>query len=816
MPMEKVSVYVLNAPKQLDRPLDYYVPQELSGSIVKGNLVTVPLGGGNRHMAALVVEVNACNEKDRLKPIISCSSLSLSEEELGLVFFLKDRTFCTVSDAVHTIFPASVLSKITEVYQVTGTQIDASSVNQKSYLVWQYIRDTANVTAGMLKRHFGSEVQDALDALERSGYIRTEATIGASGNIKHTEWYSLTFDPPKLEEMCKKAGIRSKNQREILNYIAEHGSVSAEELRTELSVSAYSLKALTDRKMLVRSQEVKYRIPYQGTVSRTPPPLNECQQKALGEIRKYLSSEQPEAVLLHGITGSGKTRVIKETIDAVIAEGRQIILLVPEIALTPQTVGIFCSYYRDRVAVLHSGLSAGEKYDAWRRIRNGEVDLCIGTRSAIFAPFSRLGMIIVDEEHEHTYKSDQSPRYHAIDIARYRVSYHKALLLLASATPSLESYYKAQNGLYHLVEMKERATGQPLPETIIADLRSDAAAGNTSPLGLILQDSLRKNLSASQQSIFFINRRGFNNFLNCPMCGYVITCPHCSVSLTHHRSKQGKSMLLCHYCGYAQDIPTACPECGSDAFAFVGFGTQCAEEALNREFPEATVMRMDADTTGQKFSYDKMLDDFRQEKADILLGTQMVTKGHDFPGVTLVGVLLADTTLYLDDYRANERTFQLVTQVIGRAGRSDKHGRAVIQTYNPDHPALLLAASQDYEAFYREEIAMRRALVFPPFCDMALLSVSSADEIFLQRSVVNLAAWLKKDMEGSFSDVKVIVFGPFEAPVYKVKETYRMRFVIKCKSNKRTREMLKDVLNHAITQFGKKVTVSLDMNPNSL
>ncbi len=813
--IQTVSVYILNAPKQLDRAFDYYIPADLSGKVACGDIITVPFGGGNRHRAALVVGISEAENTDRLKPIISKASVFLSEEEYKLVFFLKDRTFCTVSDAVHTILPPAVISKINESYQITEKSMTVETVNHKAFLVWQYIRDTADVTEGMLRRHFGTEVQEVLSFLLEHEFVRVYSEVTASKNIKNIEWVSLSFPVADLDAVLKKNKIRSVNQLEIINYIAKKGTVSTEELRSELNVQPRQIKALAERRLVLLSKEVSYRKPYKVGSTQAPPPLNDCQKQAYDTIFSYLNTGKPEAVLLHGVTGSGKTRVIKEMIDAVIAQGKQIIFLVPEIALTPQTVAIFCSYYHDRVAVLHSSLSAGEKYDAWRRIRNGEVDLCIGTRSAIFAPFSRLGMIVMDEEHEHTYKSDQSPRYHALDVARYRVTYHNALLLLSSATPSIDSYYKAKSGLYHLVEMPERATGQPLPETIITDLRSDAAAGNTSPVGLLLQDALKTCLSRHEQSIFFINRRGFHHFLNCPSCGYVITCPRCSVSLTHHM-RQGKNQLVCHYCGYTQDIPAACPSCGSDSFAFIGFGTQLVQEALNRDFPEATVMRMDADTTGKKLSYEKMLEEFRLGEADILLGTQMVTKGHDFPNVTLVGVLLADTTLYLDDYRANERTFQLITQVIGRAGRSEKQGRAIIQTYNPDHPMLLLAAAQDYVSFYEEEIAMRRALVFPPFCDMVLLESSSTDEIFLQKIVIEMSKQLKKNLDGPYQDVKVVVFGPFEAPIYKVNDIYRMRFVIKCKNNKRTREMLRDVLNDAIRRFGNKASVYIDMNPNSL
>ena len=811
-----VSVYILTMPSHHDRIYDYYIPSLTDFLPTRGSIVTVPFGGGNRHVSALVDSVSEKEEIDRLKPIVSVSNITLNEEEIGLCFFLKEYTFCSIGDAVRTVIPHSFLAKTTQVYCITNKEVVKEDMNFKALIVYSYIREKKNPTLAMLKREYGAEVTEMLEALTKLGYVRVQTDIASSSNIKRISYYDLSFAPHMLEQKLEKAKLRSENQRKILAYLAEHGRTSEQVLRDELSVVPRQMKALLERGLVSQTQEECYRNPYHRVDSvESLPSLTQCQQSALGEISSHLHTGKPEAVLLHGITGSGKTRVIKETIDQVIAQGKQVILLVPEIALTPQTVTAFCGHYQDRVAVLHSSLSAGEKHDAWRRIQNGEIDLCIGTRSAIFAPFSRLGMIVIDEEHEHTYKSEQNPRYHTIDIARYRVSHHKALLLLASATPSLESYYKAKSGAYHLVEMKERVTGAQLPETLITDLRADVSVGNTSPIGSVLKNALTENLSRSEQSVFFINRRGYHNFLNCPMCGYVVTCPHCSVSLTHHiKNRQGN--LVCHYCGYTQNVPTKCPECATDAFAFVGFGTQFAEELLEQEYPDSRVMRMDADTTAQKFSYDSMLSDFRAGKADILLGTQMVTKGHDFPNVTLVGVLLADTTLYVNDFRANERTFQLVTQVIGRAGRSTKHGKAIIQTYNPEHPSLLLAATQDYSAFYEDEIAIRKALVFPPFCDMALLGIASKDEIFLQKAVIEIEKKLSHHLQNEFNDVKLVVFGPFEAPIYKVKETYRMRFVIKCKSNKRTRALFKALLNETMSKFGKQVTVAFDLNPNSL
>ena len=810
-----VEVYILNMPSHFDRMFHYYLPSDFVGKIQKGSLVTVPFGGGNRHVSALVSNVLESDTIEKLKPIIDYSAITLTEEEFGLVFFLREHTFCSVGDAVKCVVPHSFLTQTNRVFSVTDKNVEKDSINFKALIVYSFILEHVNPTLRNLKEEFGAEVTDMLNSLLRLGYIKEHSETVASKNIKKTAFYQLSFLPHLVDSTIESHKIRSDKQRAILYYIAEHGSSSQDILRQELSITTAQLNKLCEKKLLIKTEEESYRTPDRSRSAKKEPPLTECQENAFQSICSYLNSDKPEAILLHGITGSGKTRVIKETIDKVIEANKQVILLVPEISLTPQTVDAFCSFYKDRVAVLHSSLSSGEKYDAWRKIQQGEIDLCIGTRSAIFAPFKNLGLIVIDEEHEHTYKSDQTPRYHTIDVARYRVTHHKAMLLLASATPSVESYYKAQKQAYHLVEMNERASGGELPETLITDLRLDAKAGRTSPIGAILKDALDDALYKREQSIFFINRRGYNNFLNCSMCGYVVTCPHCSVSLTHH-IKNRRSSLVCHYCGYTQEIPKKCPECSSDAFAYVGFGTQYAEEALENELPDAKILRMDADTTTVKFSYDKMLGEFRDEKADILLGTQMVTKGHDFPGVTLVGILLADTSLYLDDYRATERTFQLVTQVIGRAGRAHKKGRAIIQTYNPDHPALLMAATQDYKAFFKEEIAMRKAFLFPPFCDMALITISSQDEVFLQKATVMFDSELKSQLKGDYQGVKLVAFGPFEAPIYKIKETYRMRFVFKCKSNKLTRALFKTSIDKTMQKLGKKVSISIDINPNNI
>ncbi len=587
-------------------------------------------------------------------------------------------------------------------------------------------------------------------------------------------------------------------------------------LYEQTGATSAQLKALVSQGAAEVKYENVWRNPYASIKADSGKQnvLSPHQTKAFNTLCSLYDADEARCALLYGVTGSGKTRVMKAMIDHAVKGGKGVIVLVPEISLTPQTVSLFCSFYGERVAVLHSSLSAGERYDAYRRIDAGEVDLVIGTRSAVFAPMRNLGMIIIDEEQEHTYKSDMSPKYHARDVAAFRLGRAKGLLLLASATPSVESYYKAKIGTYTLVELTERYGSARLPEVYIDDIRKNALGGNLSPYGSLLCEKLSETLDSGDQAILFLNRRGYNAFLSCRDCGEAVLCPHCSVSLTRH--KHGRNdMLLCHYCGYRSKIPEVCPSCKGDNLGFMGYGTQKVEEEFYEKF-KGSIMRMDADTTTKKSAYDEMLAKFRRHDADVLLGTQMVAKGHDFPDVTLVGVLNADSTLYMDDFRAGERTFSMLTQVIGRAGRAEKHGVAVIQTMNPKHEVIRLAAMQDYKSFYERDIQLREAFTFPPFCDIAVLSVTSASETDCSKCALEIFEFLKKKTAGEYKNVPIISFGPFEAAVYKIDERYRMRIVLKCRRSKQLLKLLGEVICTFGTTKYKSVTCGVDINPTGI
>ena len=743
------EVYLLDTPYHIDRPFDYSCHPGLRC----GSIVRVPFGrSGATRLGVVTALKDSCTvpEGVTLKGVCAVVSelFTLTEEMLGLCRFMKEYTLCTFGEAVRTVLPPGALSE---------------SLNVR-------YRRTAKL---LLSKE---AVATLLSATGRS---------------------------------C----IRSEGQRTVLRFLMDLGEADFDILKQLPSVNAAHIKALVDKDIISVREDEDIRNPYSeyAKVRDTSEiVLSRAQRAAHETIEALYSEDAPRAALLYGITGSGKTKVIMKTIDRVIADGKSVIMLVPEISLTPQTVSIFCSRYGERVAVVHSGLSQGERLDAWRRIRRGDVDLVIGTRSAIFAPLSNIGMIVIDEEHEHTYKSESDPKYHARDIASYRCGRHNALMLLASATPSVESFYKAKSGAYTLVPLRERYGGAKLPRAVIVDMREELRLGNPSPISQRLYNMLTDVKENENQAILFLNRRGYSSHISCKECGEVLECPRCSVSLTYHSSASG-GMLLCHMCGYREPTPRVCPSCSSDALSFLGFGTQKLESEMSKYLPEMKVMRMDADTTSGKLAYDRMLDDFRRGNADILLGTQMVAKGHDFPRVTLVGVALADTSLHVSDFRAAERTFSLLTQVIGRAGRASEEGVAVIQTFQPTNETIRLACRQDYDSFYEGEIALRRELSYPPFCDMVQLTLTADDEAQLARASTELSDVMRAKLDGEYARLPFVVYGPFEAQVYKLNEKYRMRMMVKCRLNAQSRRLFSELLCELSKD--RRVTLTVDLNP---
>ena len=816
-----VKVHILDVPYHVDRPYDYFVPDALTGEVCPGAFVTVPFGKNNRRVTALAVSLSDTCEYENAKPVLEVNNerFALDARQLELCAYMKKTYLCTVGEAARTLLPAAAFSAVKE-YFVCAAPYDGKSAAESS--VYTQVALLGRVNAQKARELFGESATELLSSLCRKGYLKREYETKEATNDKYTVTVHLAISAEEALEAASGEGryaLRGAKQRELLHTLVEHNGCERSALLEKASATSAQLKGLCEKGLAYEEKQDAYRNPY-ADIKIDPEKkniLSDSQRAVYLRLKEMLESGKPCASLLFGVTGSGKTRVIKAMIDEVTSKGRSVILLVPEISLTPQTVTIFCSFYGERVAVLHSSLSAGERFDAYKRIREGLVDVVIGTRSAVFAPVKNLGMIVLDEEQEHTYKSDTDPKYHARDIARFRCAKENALMLLCSATPSVESFYKAKNGQYELLTLKERYGGAKLPEVLICDMRDELKGGNTSPFSRELLERMEALKPRGEQAIIFLNRRGYNSFQLCMSCGETVQCPSCSVTLTRHREKtEHDGRMLCHYCGYSCSVQKKCPSCGSDKLTFMGCGTQMAESELEHILPELTAIRMDADTVTTKEAYSSIIGSFRDHKADVLLGTQMVAKGHDFPMVTLVGVLSADSSLALGDYRANERTFSLITQVVGRAGRAQRGGTAVVQTFKPDNEALTLACRGDYEEFYAEEIKLRESYLWPPFCDVVLLTLTANDEDALTRAAARLSSSFGNFILDEYKDVKVIAFGPFEAPIYKISDKYRLRMVVKCRLNSRARQLFHTLLC-AFGDGGKNgVTLSADFNPSGI
>lgn len=604
-------------------------------------------------------------------------------------------------------------------------------------------------------------------------------------------------------------------QQSVYELLCDVGSAGVSEVCEFCSVGKGVLDNLVKYGICEYFEKEVYRTPYKNVSENgemSPINLSEVQQNAFNTYLKMMDTGGTG--LLYGVTGSGKTQVYLKLIDEAISRGKDVIVLVPEISLTPQMLYIFHSRYGKKVAVMHSGLSIGERTDEYKRADRGEAKIIVGTRSAVFAPVHNLGLIVMDEEQEHTYKSERTPRYNARDVANFRCRYNNALFLMTSATPSVESYSAAVKGKYVLCEINERYGDSKLPEIVTVDMKKEIAQGNKSPISKTLQSLIADNLDKHKQTILLINRRGYNTFIACNSCGHVITCPNCSISLTYHSYN---NRLMCHYCGYSKPLDNVCPECGKNSIRYSGYGTQRIEDELERLFPEASVLRMDADTTSAKFSHQKLFDAFSRGDYDILIGTQMVAKGLDFPNVTLVGVVNADNSLYDESYLANERSFDLITQVVGRSGRRAEAGKAVIQTINPYNDVIEYASKQDYKSFFANEIQLRKLLTYPPFCDIYFISFICEDEnkaaLCAKSFFENLVELNKTD----YVNEKLIVLGPSPSKISKLKNNYRYGLTLKCKNSKSVRKMLNDILKNIgkIKEY-KSVSVSVDLNPCEL
>ena len=806
------SVRLLDAPYRADRDYDYLLPDGVS-ELARGRICLVPFGKGNRGRYAVVVGTRRDESSRPLKRIASLlpEEYRVTEEILSLCFFLREHTLCSVGDAVRAAVPVSAFGMLSEGYFPLVPETEGEDG------LLSFVRRNEGVTEETVVSVFGKEAKRRLSALLRAGAVLRKTVHKKEMAAKTVKVYlpAVSLDEAAAV-LADPKRVKNEKQAAVLRFLLDEGEATFPEIESRLNLSLSPVQALVRSGLLLCEERETERNPYADLAKKRDTSLvvlSPAQEQAYLALSSLYGKGQAACALLHGVTGSGKTKVLMRLLDDVLMDGKTAILMVPEIALTPQTVGIFCSRYGESVTVLHSSLSVGERADAYRKILSGETRLVIGTRSAVFAPLDRLGLIILDEEHEHTYKSDAAPRYHTRDVAAFRSGKHGALTVLASATPAIESYYKAQRGKYTLVSLTERYGGAVLPEAEIVDMREELRAGNTSPISRALAEALEETAAAGKQAILFHGRRGYHHAITCKTCGEPLLCPHCSVSFTYHTGYTG-GYLLCHACGAKATLPEACPACSSAHLSYLGAGTQKAEADLKSLLPYASVLRMDADTTGTKAAYHKILGKFRAGEADVLIGTQMVTKGHDFPRVSLSGVVLADSSLYMQDFRAAERTFGLLTQVIGRAGRvaEETPARAIVQTFTPEHPVIRLAAKQDYPAFYEEELALRRALTYPPFCDIAEVLITSGDEQALMTGAKEARDALVSLLKEKGSDLSVELYGPLEPQAYKVAERYRLKLVVKCRLSRRVRGLFGEFLT-AFLDTHPALTVSVDFNP---
>ena len=779
----------------IDKPYAYEVPAPLRPLLDRGVRVLVPFGRGNRAAEGIVLEVGAGEKRKGLKSVISVLDPApvLDQTGLRLALWMRDRYFCTVYDAVRTILPAGLWFRTQTICRpCAGIDKAAAYLAAMEIPGTEPLLDIIYANGGaaeesLLKTACGAQTAARLNALCSAGILCREAEAVRQVKDGKIKMVALALSPEEAMTAIESRRRSAPLQYDAVKLLCTVGAVSQAELCYFTGASASTVSALKKRGLVKVYEEEKLRI---HTVCAAPEEapkivLNEEQQAAYEQIAAAMEERAASVTLLHGVTGSGKTLVYLRLVQRALEQGRTAVVLVPEIALTPQMMRKFTAYFGDRVAMIHSALRVTELYDQWKRIGRGEVSVVLGTRSAIFSPLKNIGLVILDEEQEASYQSEQPPRYDAREIARYLCAVHGGALVLGSATPSVESYWQARSGTYRCAVLRRRYNRKPLPEVVFADMKEETRRGNGGILSAPLRLELQKNFAAGEQSILLLNRRGNSRMLLCGECGYVPQCPRCSVPLTYHSANE---RLMCHYCGHTEPAANACPACGG-LMKRIGTGTQKAEEELRALYPEVEVLRMDADTVAAKGGHEKILRRFAKKNVPILLGTQMVAKGLDFDNVTLVGVLSADLSLYLDRYNAAERTFSLLTQVVGRAGRGEKRGRAVIQTYTPENEVLQAAARQDYEQFYQSEIRMRRLHEYPPFSDLFTLIVSGADESRVLRASALLRdamrAALQKD--SAYAGEPIQIVGPAPAPVIKVNNRYRYHLYLVAKNNKTVR-----------------------------
>lgn len=803
------EVAVSGTAYSFDMLFSYSVPE--SFSVKSGCRVLVPFGRGNTRRIGAVMKISS-GSTSGLKKVISVidDNPVLSEEMIELVFYLHDNTFCTYYDAVKTMIPPAMNVSIIEKFYINESFVLADTLSKEAGEFLEKLKQLSDNKSlnGYITDFISENGRKTVDELCESGALNTDNIFRHKVGDAVLKMVRLTDGYINSPENFK----LTPKQKAVVEFLTENSASSKETAYmcgvTEIVISNLVRNGVAEE----YEAEVFRRVDdfSESCADINDTVLSDEQQSAYNTVYEQVQLQKPAVYLLHGVTGSGKTSVFEKLISGTVSMGRQVLMLIPEISLTPQILKRFRSLFGERVAVIHSGLSMGQRLDEYKRIKSGLADIVIGTRSAVFAPLDNIGLIIMDEEGENTYKSEMSPRYKTHDVAKRRCAYHNATLLLASATPSLESYYLAEKNIYRLIKMKKRYQNMPLPEVNIVDMAEERALGNMTEFSKKLVDEIEANLLKGEQTILLLNRRGYHTIINCMKCRQPVYCPNCSVPLTYHNKNH---KLMCHYCGYSSAMVSVCPHCGSDKLRNMGFGTQKLEDELNMYFPEARVLRMDADTTFSRYSYEKGFNDFRNGKYDIMIGTQMIGKGLDFPNVTLVGVLSIDKSLYAGNFRSYERTFSLITQVVGRSGRGERSGRAVLQTFISEHYIINLAAAQDYENFYSEEIALRRAMTFPPICDICVFCFSGSDDVSVQKGACAFFELMRRTLDGLQPKTPVNIIAPIKSSYGKINGRYRWRIIMKCKNTSEIRNFISGMLiNSAKLKEMNKISVYADMN----
>ncbi|KON89145.1 primosomal protein N' [Sporosarcina globispora] len=800
--MNIASVIVDVPAKQTDRAFDYKIPAQLRGVILPGMRVVVPFGP--RKIQGFVTGLKEESDFQQLKSISEPIDLNpvLNRELLTLGDWLTEKTLCYKISAFQAMLPAALKAKY-EKKLVLAENAERKLLPEKVRSLFQNTEEITwedAVKGGSLP---------LLQKEASNGNIEIIYQVKERVKKKKVKQLFAAAAPNKLADYIQKLPGNATKQKDVLEYfLHEEGPADQKELFSMLGITTSTIKGLMQKGLLGQREVEIYRNPFGDREFEKTEPLSltDAQRAVIIPILNSIEDNMHETFLLYGVTGSGKTEVYLQSIQRVLQDGKEAIVLVPEISLTPQMVKRFKGRFGDQVAVMHSGLSAGEKYDEWRKIQRKEVKVVVGARSAVFAPFENLGIIIIDEEHETSYKQEENPRYHARDVAIERAVNHRCPVVLGSATPSLESFARAQKGVYHLLTLAKRMNNQALPAVDIIDMREELREGNRSMFSRALLDKIKDRLEKKEQIVLFLNKRGHSSFVMCRDCGYVINCPHCDISLTYHRYNQ---QMKCHYCGYEAHVPNACPECQSEHIRYFGTGTQKVEEELAKILPEAKVIRMDVDTTSRKGAHEKLLDQFQEGHASILLGTQMIAKGLDFPNITLVGVLSADTMLHLPDFRSSEKTFQLLTQVSGRAGRHELEGEVIIQTYTPEHYSIELAGDQDYDKFYEREMMVRKIHRYPPFYYISLVTVSHEELM----KAVSVTEKITQYIQSKLS-AESIVLGPVASPIPRINNRYRYQCLIKYKREPELGPSLKKILDNYQQDIATGgLSVSIDLNP---